>query len=215
LLRRGFARELLHRTGNAYDPVFPLPGPDPASPGRLFFIGRLVDQKGVWDVIELARRLQAAGSPLQIDLVGDGPLRGQIDAAVARDDLGNVHVLGLVDERDKWTRLSASLLCLAPSREEGWGIAVGEALLAGVPVIARDLPAYHHFPDGIISAVEDGVDFVEAAFRLANSPQEIARMADRTRQVASQLPRWEAIIGDELEILHGVEVVKGHSGNVR
>ena len=205
LVRRGFSPDKLHRTGNAYDPDFSVPSHAPVFPGRLLFIGRLVEQKGVWDVIDLGRRLKRAGSSLHIDLVGEGPLREHLDAVVEREDLQNVHILGLIDEQEKWRLLTTSVLFLAPSREEGWGIAVGEALLAGVPVIARDLPAYGHFPSHVVRVVQDGSDFVDAALALTEDPREIAEMTERTRLVHDELPRWEAIISDEIAVLRTLE----------
>ena len=47
---------------------------------------------------------------------------------------------GFVSEEEKRTILRESRLLLAPSSEEGWGIAVAEALAAGVPVVAYTLP---------------------------------------------------------------------------
>jgi len=55
---------------------------------------------------------------------------------------GNVTFSGLVSEEEKFRLLKASRVFLMPSRYESWGIVVGEALAAGVPVVAYELGCY-------------------------------------------------------------------------
>lgn len=205
LLSRGFHAHRLHDTGNAYDPHCLVPEPAPTDPGRLLFLGRLVEQKGVWEIIELGRRLKAAGSDLQIDVVGDGPLREQVTETVEKEQLVNVHMLGFVDEETKWRLFSTSRLFLAPSREEGWGIAVGEALLAGLPVVALDLPAYSHFAVTFPRTAADGSDFVEAAFEIATDEQRLQDLAEDVQRERSNLPCWEDVIASDLLVMRAIQ----------
>ena len=205
LLRRGFHADRLHPTGNAYDPHISVPEPAPAAPGRLLFVGRMVEQKGIWDVVELGRRLKSADSDLQIDVVGDGPLRDQVTDVVDKEQLSNVNVLGFVDEETKWRLLSASRLFLAPSREEGWGIAVGEALLAGLPVVALDLPAYGHFSTQLLRTAVDGSDFVEVAFDVATDEQRLQALAEETQRARNELPRWNDVISNDLVVMQAIQ----------
>ncbi len=205
LLGRGFPAHRLHDTGNAYDPHCLVSEPAPIDPGRLLFLGRLVEQKGVWDIIELGRRLKAAGSDLQIDVVGDGPLRERVAETVEKEQLVNVHMLGFVDEETKWRLLSTSRLFLAPSREEGWGIAVGEALLAGLPVVAVDLPAYSHFTVRFPRTAADGSDFVDAAFEIATDEQRLQDLAENVQRARCTLPCWEDVIESDLLVMRTIK----------
>lgn len=201
LIARGHRGDLLFDTANAYDPAFEPPGHEPVHPRRLVFVGRLVEQKGIDDVIEIGRRLLQLGIDWQIDLVGDGPERPRIESEIARDRLVNVHLHGFVDEREKWAILAGATLFLAPSREEGWGIAVGEALLVGVPVIALDLPAYRHFPVALERVSTGGSEYVDRVLEFVNDPERIDDATNQLVGAASLLPRWDDVVGKDLEVL--------------
>src|SRR5262249_13063912 len=62
---------------------------------RLICVGRLAEQKGLPILIAAAGRLHAEGADFELILVGDGPLRGEIERLIAEYDLGNkVRMLG-------------------------------------------------------------------------------------------------------------------------
>lgn len=204
LLRRGFKSGNLHRTGNAYDPRNAVPDPTPEIPRRLLFLGRLVEQKGIWDIIELARRLRTAQSDVRIDIVGDGPLREQLAYTIDKEQLTNILLHGFVDEATKWRLLSTASLFLAPSREEGWGIAVGEAMLAGIPVIGLPLPAYSHFPTPFPRVASDGSDFADRAFEIATQSQLLRVLAEQAQRGRTDLPTWRQVITQDLTLLHRI-----------
>lgn len=201
LVRRRFRAERLHPTENAYDPIVAVPEHKPVAPRRLLFVGRLVEQKGVWDIVALARALREHGSDIEIHIVGDGPLRERLEHVIATEGLDRVHLLGFVSEEEKWRLLSTSSLFLAPSREEGWGIAVGEALLAGVPVVALDLPAYSHFRTTFERARPDGSDFVDRAIAIALDEAALRHRAELARRDRDLLPRWSTVIARDLYVL--------------
>ena len=58
----------------------------------------------------------------------------------------NLHLLGHVDERLKWTLYSRASLFVFPSFKEGFGLPVWEALAAGTPVVSTPVPAVSEFP---------------------------------------------------------------------
>lgn len=128
------------------NPVHLTPPPHTTpSPERLLFVGRLSPEKGL-DV--LLRAL--VGSPLQLDVVGDGPER---DALYALHD-----TLGLTDRvrfhgalRDVRPALAMAGALVLPSHREGLPIAALEARVYGLPVLASAV-------GGLPELVRDGVD---------------------------------------------------------
>ena len=201
LVARGHPIASLFETGNAYDPSIDVPAHQPANPPRLVFVGRLVEQKGIMDVLAVARRLQASAPNWQIDIVGDGPERRNLIAAIQREQLDNVHLHGFVDEPTKWRLLSQATLFLAPSREEGWGIAVGEALLAGLPVVALRLPAYRHFPLPLQFTAGPGDAFADRVMELVEDEALIARLTSEIADGRSLLPSWADVVASDLAVL--------------
>src|SRR4051812_29044596 len=68
--------------------------PIPAAP-RLVCVGRLSEQKGHLLLIQALKRVRDRGIDFEVALVGDGPLRGEIDAEVRQSGLAKqVHLLG-------------------------------------------------------------------------------------------------------------------------
>ena len=77
-------------------------------------------------------------------VVGDGreKIVNDLKDAISKHDLeNNFEILGPVyDKKLKIELLAKSRVLILPSLEENWALVVGEALAAGVPVIAYDLP---------------------------------------------------------------------------
>src|SRR5262249_35838094 len=126
-------------------------------PPCVLFVGRLVEAKGVRDVIEAWRR---AGVGLPLLLAGTGPLRESIAEP-------GVEVLGWVD-RDRLSGLyrRARAVVLAPRWQEPFGIVGLEALAFGVPVVAWDSGGLREWHPGPLVAWGD-VDGLASRLREA------------------------------------------------
>lgn len=199
LLRRGFARRRLVRTANAYDdPSIEMPARGPYGPPIVLYCGRLAESKGVAELPILAQELADAGTDATVVLAGDGPLRASLESAAAR--IPNLSLCGFVSDQQKWTLLRRATAFVSPSREEGWGIAVGEALLAGTPAFVRDLPAYNHFGDLVARAASGAelrrlvIEFVQDRPGIVTRQRELDRRRD-------ELPTWDGVLADELQAL--------------
>ncbi|WP_405404603.1 glycosyltransferase family 4 protein [Paracoccus sp. Ld10] len=113
----------------------PLPaGPDAQNPLRVVCIGRFAEQKGQVLLIEAMARSSA---PIQLTLVGDGPLRGDLEQAIRAHGLETrVTLTGWLDEAGVRDALSAAHVMAMPSFAEGLPVALMEAMAAGRPCIA-------------------------------------------------------------------------------
>lgn len=112
-----------------------------ANPGELpprgVFLARLARTKGVTDAVEAWARVRRRVPGARLVLVGTGPEREPAAALAARIGISDaLDWRGFVTEAEKRRILGESRVLLAPSYEEGWGIAVCEALASGVPVVA-------------------------------------------------------------------------------
>lgn len=202
LKRRGFSSQRIVMTANAFDPLVPLPPRSVSAYPVLAYCGRFVAEKGIWDILELARTLETTAPEARIEMIGDGPLRQSFADRLANDGVGNVVLRGFVSEEEKWELLRRATLFVAPSREEGWGIAVGEALTAGTPVLAYDLPAYRYLGDAIQRVpVGDTRAFVESTLELLEDRLKLERQMTRLNDAANRLPRWSDVFADEFAVL--------------
>jgi len=110
--------------------------PIPAEP-RFVSIGRLCEQKGQLLLLDAVARLAEEGVRCELDLIGDGPLRGILEDRI--DALGlkaSVRLLGWKDASEVRTALLRSRALILPSFAEGLPIVIMEALALGRPVIA-------------------------------------------------------------------------------
>ncbi len=119
------------------DPTFlhAEPTPPPAA-RRLICVARLAEQKGLPILIEAAGRLKARGVDFELTIVGDGPLRGEIEALIARLGLGeSVRLLGWRGGPEVKELLQGHWAMVLPSFAEGLPVVIMEALALGRPVI--------------------------------------------------------------------------------
>ena len=107
-------------------------------PGRILLnVGRLTDQKNQGVLIRALARVPDA----RLVIAGDGPERA--DYAELAAELGvtdRLHMLGDVTRADVADLLAAADLFVFPSTWETFGLAALEAVIAGVPIVAADLP---------------------------------------------------------------------------
>ena len=139
----GLPAERLVVKGNFLEPD---PGAGPGDGGYALFIGRLSPEKGVLGLMEAWR---AVGDRLPLKIVGDGPLRGAVEAAAA--DQPGIAVLGHCPSAQVAELLGRASFLICPSEwDEAFGRVVIEAYAHGTPVLAAASGA-------LTELVEDGV----------------------------------------------------------
>lgn len=122
---------------------------------QLIYVGRLVETKGIRELIELMQKLDSKKYELKI--VGDGPLKKEVEAA--SEKYVNIHYLGYVKDKKKlfrlYTQSDVQLLFSKKSKENYWeelfGMVIIEAMYCGLVTIATK----HVGPKSII---ENGID---------------------------------------------------------
>lgn len=115
-----------------HHPAVPLP----AEP-RFVCVGRLSEQKGHLMLVEAARQLAAAGRSFKLVLVGDGPLRSQIESLICQFKLENyIEITGWATNTQVQQQILAAQVLIAPSFAEGLPVVLMESLALGRPVIS-------------------------------------------------------------------------------
>ncbi|HWV13485.1 MAG TPA: glycosyltransferase [Sphingobium sp.] len=168
---------------------------------RIVAVGRLVPQKG-FDLLLAAFAQVADRIPdWSLTIWGEGPERVRLEAQ--RDALGlrdRVALPGVTREHGGWLR-EADIFILS-SRFEGWGIVIGEAMAAGVPVISFDCRwgpgemisdgiSGLLVPDGDIAALGEAIAALSADADQRLRLSEGARMAAQRFTIDRVLAQWE------------------------
>lgn len=107
--------------------------------GFLHFVcvGRLVEQKGFDRLLPVCQRLKAEGFAFTVDIIGDGPLRTELEAWAQRNGLQEtVWFRGFQDNPYPYIK-NADAFLLA-SRDEAFPLVIGESMLLGTPSVATD-----------------------------------------------------------------------------
>lgn len=121
------------------------------SNSQLVCVGRLSEQKGHLILIEAAHQLAKEGRQFKLVLVGDGPLRPQIEALIANFNLQNhVQIVGWANNTEVWQHIVSSRAMVLASFAEGLPVVMMEALALGRPVIGTYIA-------GISELIEDKV----------------------------------------------------------
>lgn len=112
--------------------------------GRLVFVGRLAEKKGLRFLLSALAGLDKA-LDWSLDIVGDGPLRAELEAA-ATQFAGRVTFLGQQTSSEVGRLLARAEVAVFPSvrarsgDQDGLPVALLEAMAVGTPVVASDLP---------------------------------------------------------------------------
>ncbi|MCC5947410.1 MAG: glycosyltransferase family 4 protein [Nitriliruptoraceae bacterium] len=166
---------------------------EPTDPPTLLFVGRLEPRKGADVALAVWRALLDRGRTVRLHIVGDGPARPRLERAVPPAHRGLVTFAGRVsDDALLGAHRRASCL-LAPARGgESFGIVLLEALAAGTPVVASDLPGYRSVVtdgrDGALVAPGDVPAWAARVARVLDDPEASASRVAARRRPAARAP---------------------------
>lgn len=164
-------------------------GPPPAAL-RLVCVGRLCEQKGQLLLVEAAHRLAQKGVDFELVLAGDGEMRAEIEALVARFGIGSrVRITGWIGGEQVREEILAARALVLPSFAEGLPVVIMEAMalrrpvittyVAGIPELVRNGDHGWLVPAGDVDALAAAMEAC-----LGASPEALARMGDAARQQA-------------------------------
>lgn len=105
----------------------------------VLFLGGLKGRKNLGLLLDVWRAVVAVRPEARLVIAGGGALRAELESRAARLGLaGRVVFTGYVPEREKVDYYNLGDVFLFPSAMEGFGLALGEAMGCGLPVVASD-----------------------------------------------------------------------------
>lgn len=164
------------------------------SPLRLISIGRLEEAKGFSYLIEAIKLLKQHGLQIKCEIVGEGSLRPQLAALIAKHRLtAEVKLLGsLPHDQRLLARLHAAELFVLPSVQDGQGVhdvhpnAVKEAMAAGLIVLTTQLGGITE----VINSGSDGYLMPDAQpVTIAKYIQNVAQLSVTKKRAIKQAAR--------------------------
>jgi glycosyltransferase involved in cell wall biosynthesis len=206
LIARGFQTDKLVVTGNGveHDLIDSATVNDKRFDGC--FCGRLVEKKGVYDLIDIWETVLKWFPESKLVIIGDGSSYDDLLNLIKNKALDKKIILtGFITEEQKKSTLKSSKVFISPSYEESWGIAVSEAMACGLAVVCYDLSAYNIFGNGIIKIkLGDKEGMAKAITSLLTDNNKLATFAANARKISTNLLNWDNISITELKEINNL-----------
>lgn len=128
---------------------------------NLLFVGRLEKYKGIQDVVGMMPALLASEPDVRLTIVGgDSGFRRELDDLSERLGVrGNIVFTGEVSSDDLLEKYREADIFVLPSRMEGFGIVLLEAMASGLPCVAYSIPSVktliEHGKTGLLAVNEE------------------------------------------------------------
>lgn len=202
LVSRGHDPTTVYEIRNGLDLDKYSPGTESSSP-RVVYVGGLERYKGVDRIPRIHRCIEEISErPVLLDIAGrDGPIKASIEEYCRNSAHACFH--GFISEEEKVELLQSAWVYIAPSRVEGWGIAVLEANACRTPAVGSDVNGLRDsIRDGETGFLTDGSDpeqFASRVNKLLMRDDMRSAFSEEARSWAEQ-HSWESAV-DQLEDL--------------
>ena len=153
-------------------------------------VARLVEKKGLEDLVAACGLLRARGVPVKLEIAGDGPLRDGLAAAGSAAGLGDVLRGALPHEQVRELFRRATVFCLpcvvaSSGDRDGLPTSVLEAMALGVPVVTTDVNGLTETvidgETGLIVPEHDPAALSEALERILGDPALATGLSEKAR----------------------------------
>lgn len=156
------------------------------APVELVSVGRMSPEKGQLGLIDALARMVDKGLDVRLTLVGDGPLRQSIEAAVVHRGLRDrVEMKGALAENETLMEIARGDVFVLPSLMEGLPVVLMEAMALGKPVVAPHIAGIPELVEqgktGLLFRPGDWVDLAEKTSQLAENAAATAELGERGR----------------------------------
>ena len=168
---------------------------------HVIYVGRLNPTKGVLQLPTIWSEVVTAIPEARLAIVGHGTddmlhqLRGLIKDSGLE---ANISLLGHLSQETLWNLRMQSLLFVSPSHEEGFGMAILEAMAVGLPTVAWNLEIYKEsFDQGIVLVKENDIsEFARIITVLLTNDRWRLSLGAEARQCAARFS-WDATAASE------------------
>ena len=173
---------------------------------KFVFVGRLVHWKAV-DLLLKAFKQLSAHMPVELEIIGDGDRRWNLEALAQELNLTSVNFTGFLSQSECAQRLQSADVMVLPSLYECGGAVVLEAMTMGIPVIATNWGGPTDYLDescGILVEPQPPdlfvLDLANAMLKLAKSPTLRQSMGKAGHQRILERFDWEVKVDTMLDL---------------
>jgi len=184
------------------------------NPPHIFFAGRWVPQKNVLGWVRILGQIRDI--PWRATLIGDGPLRAEVEAEIQRQGLTErIVVPGWISPGDVVARMRTADILLMPSLSEGMSVMGVQALALGLALVVSDIGGFADLVqpgvNGYLCPVSDEESFAGALRELLTAPTRLLAYRQASRQRANHFDSEYITVAYE-RVLHAVARTQVESG---
>ncbi len=172
---------------------------------RILFCGQMIARKGLDVLLEAFGQVAADNGRVELVLVGREAGLAEMLGRLPQDIRARVDYRGFKAPGDLPEEFERADLFVLPSRHDGWGVVVNQALGAGLPIICTDaVGAAHDLVrpgiNGVIVPTGDAAALAGAMSSLLRQPEQLAAMGRESARLAADwspeagAERWAAAI---------------------
>lgn len=148
-------------------------------------VANLFEVKDIPTLLDAASRLRKRYMGIQFVVVGDGPLRNELEGRSANMGLRDV-VLFVGRKSDVWPYLATADLGILTSRSEGSSNSVLEYMAMGLPAVLSDIQANRELTQEVLFRPGSGEDLADKVVHLWEDRKLRARISSEYRSLASE-----------------------------
>lgn len=170
----------------------------------LLFIGRLIQQKGILDLIEACKLLKEKKFDFKLFCLGDGPLQGRVNELITDLNLQSEIILKghIPEEETKYFYSNCDLLIL-PTYREGFSMAIFQAVAAGKPIITTKVNA----------SADYLTEFENCLWIERNNPEDVSEkiiFLAENKEMRSKMSASNLMLADDFTAEKIVEKLNSH-----
>lgn len=174
----------------------------------ILYVGRFSEEKSPMLLLKAYQKI--SNSRKKLFLVGDGPLRKELENYVASEKLTGVEFFGFQPKESLFNFYNTADVLVMPSKRETWGIVVNEAMCFGLPIIASDrvgvaVDLVKHDVNGFIFTSENSVELSRALEKMMNLPKET--FEEFGKKSKEMIQNWIALYDPLLQLKKLLELI--------
>jgi glycosyltransferase involved in cell wall biosynthesis len=162
---------------------------------KLLFVGRLHPERNPLDFIKMLRILETAEYSYVAKVVGDGPMRGILEAA--SHDLilaGKIEFMGHLDQFGLYSEYCSADILISTASIESYGRVLREAVFFGTRILSNDTVGFRALKEELGSTFAETINGIETA-------EQLIPKIDKLKRFEFGIPIRQEIEGKEETIL--------------
>ncbi len=102
----------------------------------LLIVGQIIKRKGIYEFIDIVKRLKGEGYQFSVVFIGDGPEKVALQKLILQYHLNDIYLYSSFKPDEMPSIYKSGDILVFPTLEDVWGLVANEAILSGIPVLS-------------------------------------------------------------------------------